>query len=171
MRATLPDEVAAFLRDRGPSTASEVSLGIRARRDDVDEVLAESRFTRVARPEHGSPRAAYFNVSEAVLTADAPGSAAGQKIRDKDFLLAVLADGRWHTLTEILSRSFRDRGVGLTVHSRAANLRRDGHTIANRRLSPGPGKGYKVVSEYKLVRRAGNLRALAGSSDGQAEAA
>ena len=43
---------------------------------------------------------------------------------DVDFLLSVLADGEAHSQAEILRRSFDERGHGLTVHSRAADLRR-----------------------------------------------
>lgn len=50
---------------------------------------------------------------------------------DADFLLSVLSDGEPHSLNEILSRSFRERGCGLTVHSRAADLRKRGHVITN----------------------------------------
>lgn len=49
---------------------------------------------------------------------------------DKRFLLAVLSDRREHRLSEILRRSFAERGCGMTVHSRAADLRRDGFEIA-----------------------------------------
>ena len=48
---------------------------------------------------------------------------------DVDFLLSVLADGEAHSQAEILRRSFDERGHGLTVHSRAADLRRQGHAI------------------------------------------
>jgi hypothetical protein len=36
---------------------------------------------------------------------------------DAAFLLAVLSDGQWHTLDEIIDRSKAERGCGLTVHS------------------------------------------------------
>jgi ribonuclease HI len=42
---------------------------------------------------------------------------------DCAFLLDVLDDGEEHTLNEILARSFAERGCGLTVHSRASDLR------------------------------------------------
>lgn len=48
---------------------------------------------------------------------------------DADFLYSVLSDGKPHSTTEILRRSFVERGVGLTVHSRAATLRERGHVI------------------------------------------
>lgn len=50
---------------------------------------------------------------------------------DCDFLERVLADGQPHSLNEILRRSFAERGHGLTVHSRAADLRKRGLNVAN----------------------------------------
>jgi hypothetical protein len=50
---------------------------------------------------------------------------------DTAFLLEVLSDGEKHGLNEILLRSFRERGCGLTVHSRASDLRKQGHVIVN----------------------------------------
>lgn len=157
MRVTLPEEVVVFLRSHGPATASECALEVQARRDDVDEVLAtDARVMRAPRPEGGSARAAYFNASEHVLQAQG----GNVETSDNVFLLGVLKDGRWHTLTEILSRSFADRGVGLTVHSRAADLRRDlraeGRTIENR-TRRGPSR--RCVSEYRLVAITAELEA------------
>ena len=48
---------------------------------------------------------------------------------DCDFLLEVLSDCKPHSLNEILRRSFMERGCGLTVHSRVADLRKRGHVI------------------------------------------
>lgn len=48
---------------------------------------------------------------------------------DADFLLALLSDGKPRTTNEILAASFAERGVGLTVHSRAADLRKRGQRI------------------------------------------
>lgn len=69
---------------------------------------------------------------------------------DREFLLDVLEDGQPHTLTEILRRSFEVRGHGLTVHSRAADLRRDGYTIVWRH-EPGAKRGNASV--YQLTSR------------------
>jgi hypothetical protein len=44
-------------------------------------------------------------------------------ISDTDFLKMVLTEGA-ATTNEIIQRSFQERGCGLTVHSRAADLRR-----------------------------------------------
>jgi hypothetical protein len=70
-------------------------------------------------------------------------------VTDKEFLLAVLEDGRPHTLNEILMRSFNERGCGLTVHSRAAELRSCGHRIEN---TKDPKKRRGDGSVYRLVR-------------------
>ena len=64
---------------------------------------------------------------------------------DRDFLLKVLGDYQPHTLNEILSLSLAERGCGLTVHSRAADLRRDGYLISNKPM-PGRRRG----SVYRL---------------------
>jgi len=51
---------------------------------------------------------------------------------DADFLLEVLslvAPGSWVSHETILMRSQRELGHGMTVHSRAADLRKRGHII------------------------------------------
>ena len=48
---------------------------------------------------------------------------------DNAYLLHILKDGNWHSRDEILSFSMADRGCGMTVHSRAADLRKQGHEI------------------------------------------
>lgn len=113
MRATLRDEVAGFLRERGPSTASTIALGVRARRADVDAVLAGDGFSRVTRPEGASPRPAYFGVSRLV-----PVSRAA-------LLLGVLADGGWHSREAILDAA----GRSFLTNNAASELRRLGHVV------------------------------------------
>lgn len=66
---------------------------------------------------------------------------------DTAFLLRVLADGRPRTLNEILSASMAERGCFLTVHSRAAELRAQGHRIVNERV---PGRTRGAGSVYRL---------------------
>lgn len=58
---------------------------------------------------------------------------------DADFLLACLEE-RPHTLGELLARSFQERGHGLTVHSRAAELRGRGFDVRVERI-PGRERG------------------------------
>ena len=49
---------------------------------------------------------------------------------DADYLLYVLRAWRtWTPHSMILQWSFSDRGVGMTVHSRASDLRARGHKI------------------------------------------
>lgn len=67
---------------------------------------------------------------------------------DKEFLLGVLSDGKPHTLNEILARSMAERGCGITTHSRAADLRRDGHVVLNwknKGASRGRGSVYQLA--------------------------
>jgi len=67
---------------------------------------------------------------------------------DAAFLLRVLSDGRPHSLNEILQASFAERGCGLTVHSRAADLRNQGHLIVNERVK-GAERG--ASSTYRRI--------------------
>lgn len=66
---------------------------------------------------------------------------------DTDFLERTLSDGMWHSHSEILSRSMLERGVGLTIHSRASDLRKRGHRVEVelRRVSG------RAVSFYRCV--------------------
>jgi hypothetical protein len=68
-------------------------------------------------------------------------------VNDADFMLNILKDGREYTTAEILNYSFHERGCGLTPHSRAAELRKRGHTITTRCLGRKNGR---AVWAYKL---------------------
>jgi hypothetical protein len=69
-------------------------------------------------------------------------------VTDCEFLLRVLSDGEPHSLNEVLRRSFAERGCGLTVHSRAADLRRQGHLVANWKDGErGDGSWYRLLNE------------------------
>lgn len=48
---------------------------------------------------------------------------------DATWLEQVLSDGERHSHSEILSRSYVERGCGLTVNSRAADLRKRGRVV------------------------------------------
>lgn len=122
MRATLPSEVEDFLRVHGASTSNEIALGVRARRDDVDEVLAgDAAFRRAAAPEGCSPRAAYFNVSYLVPQRPA------RVVSRADRMLEVLKDGRPHSREEIFER------VGFMLTNNAASeLRARGVEVDHR---------------------------------------
>lgn len=68
-------------------------------------------------------------------------------LSDTDFLLSVLRDGEWHELNSIIATSQAARGHGLTVHSRASDLRAKGHTIETRQQRTGMGR---VLSFYRM---------------------
>ena len=67
---------------------------------------------------------------------------------DNAFLFHVLEDGKWHSQDEILQRSMRERGCRLTVHSRAADLRKRGCVVENQLRRTGTGR---ASSYYRLV--------------------
>jgi hypothetical protein len=68
-------------------------------------------------------------------------------VTDAQFILSVLEDGQKHSQADLLRRSFEERGCGLTVHSRIADLRKD-HVIVCERV-PGASRGHAWV--YQLV--------------------
>jgi hypothetical protein len=84
-------------------------------------------------------------------------------VSDSDFLLRVLQDGGWHSRDSILARSFAERGCGLTIHSRAADLRRKGYSV-----EVDVRGGTRRASFYRLgALEAGSAgRAFGGSGDG-----
>lgn len=67
---------------------------------------------------------------------------------DDAFLFHVLEDGKWHGQAEILQRSFNERGHGLTVHSRASDLRKRGCTVECELRRNGHGR---ALSYYRLT--------------------
>jgi len=71
-------------------------------------------------------------------------------LSDANFMLGVLREtpGSWVAGSAILQRSFQDRGVGLTVHSRASTLRERGHTIECR---VERSEEMRAISYYRLV--------------------
>jgi hypothetical protein len=117
----LPGEVERFLRKHGPTTSTEIALGVRARRDDVDEVLSSGRFRRAMPPGGSSPRAVYFDVSRRVLRTDGSLRLRAQRMLD------VLKDGMEHSRSELLAA-----GVGVTNNA-ASELRGAGYDVRYRR--------------------------------------
>lgn len=83
-------------------------------------------------------------------------SAVVERVSDVDFLLDVLSrapldecgERRWTSGREILAASFRERGCGLTIHSRASDLRHHrGVDVEQRRLGTKRGRpehGYRL---------------------------
>jgi hypothetical protein len=123
VRLTLPTEVISFLRVHGPSTANEIAIGVRARRDDVDDVLAADTFLRVPPPSGCSPHAHYFGVSPLVPTRPAAVPCRA------DRMLNVLKDGRPHSRQEI----FEAAGGFFLTNNAASELRKRGLDIVQRR--------------------------------------
>ena len=66
---------------------------------------------------------------------------------DTDFLLHVLRDGFWHGQHNIIDQSIRERGYGLTVNSRASDLRKLGYDVECHVQSRSGGRR---VSFYRL---------------------
>jgi hypothetical protein len=84
------------------------------------------------------------------FSSDQPPADAPDEATDCGWLLRLLWDGEPRTLNEILRASFDQRGCGLTVHSRASDLRRrHGYTIVQEKVS-GAKRG--ASSSYRLVR-------------------
>jgi hypothetical protein len=86
-------------------------------------------------------------------------------VTDNEFIAEVLADGKWHSTSEILSYSIHERGHGLTVHSRVSDLRSKGFEIEHR-----TAKGSRAQAhQYRLVRaRPGQDRQGKGLDNGSA---
>ena len=141
MRDTLPVEVERFLREIkcAPATANEIAIGVRARRDDVDEVLKSAPFTRVPPPDGCSPHAHYFSLSPFVPS---PGKGKNRA----DLMLEVLKDGAVHSRQEIFER------VGFMLTNNAASELRD--------------RGLNVV--HRVERRIHTYQLVAVSDEGEA---
>lgn len=75
-------------------------------------------------------------------------TAEGGRLTDAAFILSVLKDGQKHSQADLLRRSFNERGCGLTVHSRVADLRKRGHYIVTERVK-GADRGEAWT--YQLV--------------------
>src|SRR6266576_6412825 len=83
---------------------------------------------------------------------------------DSSFLLAMLKDGKRHSTNEIIQASLAERKVGLTVHSRAADLRARGHNVI---CEPGPRRNGRATYYYRLA----TLREAASQSNAHWEVA
>lgn len=143
MRETLGVEVEEFLRVHGASTPTSIAVGVRARRDDVDEVLRGDAFRRVPAPDGCSPKASYFNLSYLVPARPAT------TVSRADRMLSVLRDGRARSRQEI----FEEAGGFFLTNNAASELRKRGYNISQRRE--------RGVYVYQLV---GGLDEAAASS-------
>jgi hypothetical protein len=70
-------------------------------------------------------------------------------VTDSAFLFHVLEDGKWHGQSQIIAQSMVERGCGLTVHSRASDLRKQGCVIECELRRNGHGR---ALSYYRLVK-------------------
>lgn len=116
MRASLRSEVEAFLLRHGAHTAKQIAAAIRARRADVDVILAEPVFSVAPTPDGALPRATYFDVSHRV-----PRS---QRAR-ADVMLDVLRDNRAHSRSELWEAG----GGFFLTNNAAAELRHRGFGV------------------------------------------
>jgi len=81
---------------------------------------------------------------------------------DAGFLYHVLEDGKWHGQAEILAKSMAERGHGMTVHSRAADLRKKGCVVECELRHNGHGR---ALSYYRLVALDSPAAAIVGSGN------
>lgn len=136
MTALLEDRVALWLADHPGRTVEDVARSIRAQTAAVRQVLSGPLF----RHSLCNGRKLYS------LAPDGLGRASGGIETDADFLLRVLRDGRPHNLNEILRRSMAERGCGLTIHSRASDLRKRGYDVRNWKDGQrGQGSWYRLA--------------------------
>jgi hypothetical protein len=170
--ALLEDRVAALLRDQPRLTVEEIARRLTARTQTVREILRTGPFEELPRAAYLSDRSKVWRLRS--YGADASGRADGATSAatsagtrtDKQFLLDVLADREPHNLNEILQRSLRERGCGLTVHSRAADLRKDAYIIENwKNGTRGDGSWYRLVATPEEVTATTGDRAAVASSD------
>ena len=78
-------------------------------------------------------------------------------VTDNDFLYSMLATGGWISRDTIVEWSQAIRGYGLTVHSRAADLRKRGHIIETRTQRNENGRVDFVLQTHRLVGRSQRL--------------
>jgi hypothetical protein len=108
-------------------------LALRARHQSVREILEQGPFEFGMGPR----RARVWRLS----ARRAPVGRAGTATRptQKQRILAVLGDGRWHTAAELYR-------TGCVLHSRISDLRREGYRIERRHVG---GVGAEA-HEYRL---------------------
>lgn len=76
--------------------------------------------------------------------------------KDTEFMLKVLKDGKPHSGEEIRTLSIVNRGVSLTVHSRAASLRDEGWMIQTGRIPKSRDYWYQLVGKKEKPTRVKN---------------
>jgi hypothetical protein len=156
---TLADRIARALAIAGYAMSIEqIARTMRCRTADVRIAMRmDERFRRVEDLSGSQPRYLYTLAGHQVGANEppagrgragramfAPGSQAGR-------ILAVLADGSWHTTAEIHSRV-----GGCVLHSRISELRARGYTIEHKRTGPGAqGSRYRLLDAPAHVIGAG----------------
>ena len=121
MSATLEDRVAAYVADHPNETAFTIARAVRGRDKTVAEILSGPLFARSRLNRWASDKAVGYS-----LAVSGPGQRReGRKRRSgthKQRVLDLLSDGRPHSHME----GYR---LGVMLHSRVADLRRDGYRI------------------------------------------
>lgn len=155
MREGLAIDIALYLADRPDGeTASEIALGLRARRFDVALTLRDDeRFygpVKVGAAPHAKE---VWSLAAGTAGQAGTGKKSRWPGRSTRFLapgsqhvrvLEVLSDGRWHTSSELYRR------VHCVLHSRIYQLREMGYDIPHRGGGPGA-----EAHEYRLASRPG----------------
>jgi hypothetical protein len=114
MRPDLQSRVTDFVRQHPGLTLNEIARGVRSRTSDVADVLASEAFYASPRGEYLSDRAQVYQ-----LAAEAGEKTGRARRRSQCSLIAAfLADGAWHTTSEIHQRCGFSR-----LNSRIAELR------------------------------------------------
>lgn len=150
MSRDLRSEIHAFLEAGNPATASEIALGVRARRADVVNALAG--FPRVPAPVGVNHRSAYYAVSQAVPHSE--GGTPSQNAR----ILQALRDGKPHTTAEIHTAAGFSR-----LNSRIAELRARGYVFEVERVDGVPAGPH--AQTYRLIATPEGLLGESGRSE------
>lgn len=110
----LEDKVTAYLADHPDTTVEDVALALRARAQSVREILNSPFFEWGL----GAKRAKVYRLASRPRATGRAGTGQTHKQR----VLRLLQDGRPHSHME----GYR---LGVMLHSRVADLRKDGYTI------------------------------------------
>ena len=113
MTALLEDRVAAFVADHPGYTAREIARELRTREQTVREILHSGPFSH----NNGPGQSKCWRIG-----VEAVGAAPTRPQTHKAKVLQLLSDGKAHSYRE----GYR---LGVMLHSRVADLRRDGYDI------------------------------------------
>lgn len=142
MSRDLHAAIHSFLGDHGAATASEIALGVRARRSDVVDALSSVAFCRAETPVGGNHRSAYFRASGTVPQTE--NGTRETRPSQNARILAVLGEGGWWTTAEI------HRLAGFSrLNSRIAEIRSRGYEIECERIEGVPAGPH--AQAYRLL--------------------